>query len=136
MADARKARRRLIRPIDLVDVLVYLIVLELFVQFFPSVVSESFLVSVITAVLMKIALEIVVAAKTAILRRLRAGESRRVRVTAQIALVILSAGSKFLVLWLTDLVLGGAVRLGGFIEVTLLIVALMAARYAVRALIR
>ncbi|GEK86145.1 hypothetical protein [Microbacterium aerolatum] len=65
MADARKARRRLIRPIDLVDVLVYLIVLELFVQFFPSVVSESFLVSVITAVLMKIALEIVVTAKTA-----------------------------------------------------------------------
>ncbi|MCK3768868.1 hypothetical protein MZK47_04190 [Microbacterium aerolatum] len=136
MADARKARRRLIRPIDLVDVLVYLIVLELFVQFFPSVVSESFLVSVITAVLMKIALEIVVTAKTAILRRLRAGESRRVRETARIALVILSAGSKFLVLWLTDLVLGGAVRLGGFIEVTLLIVALMAARYAVRALIR
>lgn len=129
-------RRRLFRPIDLVDVLVYLVVLGLFVQFIPSVITESFLISMVTAVLLKIALEAVVAAKNAILKRLRSAETRRVRITASTALVLLSGGSKFLVLWLTDVLLGGAVQLGGFIEVTILIVTLMAARYAVRALIR
>src|SRR5690606_2528968 len=109
-----------------------LVVLGLFVQFVPSVITESFLISVVTAVLLKIALEAVVAAKNAILKRLRSAETRRVRITASIALVLLSGGSKFLVLWLTDVLLGGAVQLGGFIEVTILIVTLMAARYAVR----
>lgn len=127
-------RRRLFRPIDLVDVLVYLVVLGLFVQFIPSVITESFLTSVVTAVLLKIALEAVVAAKNAILKRLHAAQTRTVRVTASFALVLLSAGSKFLVLWLTDVFLGGAVQLGGFIEVTILIVTLMAARYVVRAI--
>ena len=45
------------RPIDLVDVFVYLVVLGVFIQLFPAVISESFPVALLTAVLLKIVLE-------------------------------------------------------------------------------
>lgn len=51
-----------IRPIDLVDVLVYLVVLGVFIQLFPAVISESFLLALLTAILLKVFLEIVLRA--------------------------------------------------------------------------
>lgn len=49
-----------LRAIDLVDVLMYLIVLGTFSQLFPAVISETFLLSLLTAILLKIVLEVVV----------------------------------------------------------------------------
>lgn len=34
-----------LRPIDIVDVFVYLVVLGVFIQLFPAVISESFLLA-------------------------------------------------------------------------------------------
>lgn len=130
-----KGRRRL-RAIDLVDVLVYLVVLGLFVQFVPSVISESFVVSLATAVLLKIVLELVVAAKKNVVGRLRTADTATARAIASVVLVVIMAGSKFLVLWLTDVALGGAVYLGGFVSVTVLIVVLMLSRALVRRVIQ
>lgn len=122
-------------PIHLVDVLVYLVVLGLFVQFFPTVISESFAVSLATAVILKLALEVVVATKTRVLRRFHAATTPFVRALTAGALVATGAGSKFVVLWLTDAVLGDAVQLGGYVQVTLLVLALITARALVRRLI-
>ncbi len=46
-----------------VDVFVYLVVLNLFVEYFPQVLSETFTLSFLTAVLLKGVLEVVIAAK-------------------------------------------------------------------------
>jgi hypothetical protein len=46
-----------------------------------------------------------------------------------------AVGSKLVVLELVDLVFGGAVSLGGFVPVTLLVIALLGARAAVRRLL-
>src|SRR5215467_813065 len=46
-----------------VDVFVYVVVLNLFVEYLPLVISETFTLSVLTAVLLKGVLEIVVATK-------------------------------------------------------------------------
>jgi len=48
---------------------------------------------------------------------------------------VVAAGSKLVVLELVDLVFGDAVSLGGFISVTLLVVALLVSRAAVRRLL-
>ena len=56
-------RRDLMSPLDLVDVLVNVVVLNLAVQFVPSVISETFTLSLLTAVLLKVVLEVVVAGK-------------------------------------------------------------------------
>jgi hypothetical protein len=76
------------RAADVVDVFVYVVVLNLFIEYFPAVISESFTLSLLTAVLLKT----------------------------------------------VDLVFGDNVSLGGFVSVTLLIVALLVSRLAVRRL--
>lgn len=121
-----------IRPIDLVDVLVYLVVLGAFTQLFPSVISETFLLALLTAVLLKVVLEIVLWAKQRLLSGIRNRGRSAARAVRIITLVLLLPGSKFLVLELVDLAFGDAVYLGSFLQVTLLIIVLMLARGGVR----
>ncbi len=116
----------------LVDVLVYLVVLGLFVQFLPGVISESFSLTLLTAVLMKLVLEGVMAVKKAVVRRIKGAVSIAERAVFVVTLVLVLPGSKFLVLWLTKLVFGSSVVLGGFFAVTGLVVTLMVARGLVR----
>ena len=124
-----------LRAVDIVDVFVYLVVLGLFTQLLPNVITESFIVSLLTAVLFKLALELIAILKTRILDRVRASRTAARKTLNSALLHALGAGSKFVILWLTDLVFGDAVQLGGFFSVTLLIIVLMAARLGIRLLI-
>lgn len=121
-----------VRAVHLVDVLVYLVVLGLFSQFFPAVISESFAYSLVTAVLLKCVLEVVLKIKKTLLSRARTADAASKRTINLIMLILVFPGSKFVVLELVTLVAGGSVKLGGFFQVTLLIVTLMAARAWVR----
>ncbi|VEI04292.1 Uncharacterised protein [Acidipropionibacterium jensenii] len=123
-----------IRPTDLVDVFVYLVVLGVFIQLFPAVLSESFLIALLTAVLLKAVLEVVLLVKRRIVGRIRNGRERWIRVLNVLALILVLPGSKFVVLELVDWAFGDAASLGGFVPVTLLIVVLMLARGGVRKL--
>src|SRR5512142_461200 len=123
------------RPADVIDVFVYVVVLNLAIEYVPSIISESFTLSLLTAGLLKIALELVILLKGGILARLRAADTRRAKLAAAVSLWVVAAGSKLLVLEMIDLVFGDAVSLGGFIPVTLLVVALLVSRAAVRRLL-
>jgi len=123
------------RPADVIDLFVYVVVLNLAIEYTPSVISESFSLSLLTAALLKIALELVILLKTQIITRLRAADTRRAKLAAAGSLWVVAAGSKLVVLELVDLVFGDAVSLGGFISVTLLVVALLVSRAAVRRLL-
>ena len=136
-AAARRSRgplRRWLRarPADVIDVFVYVVVLNLAVEYVPSVISEGFTLSLLTALLLKVALELVILLKSHIVAGFRAASSRRARALIGIALWVVAAGSKFVVLGLVDVVFGDAVSLGGFIPVTLLVVVLLFSRSAVR----
>ncbi|GAA1240897.1 hypothetical protein JOF42_001879 [Microbacterium phyllosphaerae] len=121
-----------VRPVDLVDVFVYLVVLGAFTQLFPEVISESFLLALLTAILLKLVLEVVLLVKKRIVTRIRGARSPWIRVVNVAALLLVLPGSKFLVLELVDAVFGDAVYLGGFFQVTALIIVLMLARGGVR----
>lgn len=123
-----------VRPIDLVDILAYLVVLGVFIQLFPQVISETFLLALLTAILLKVALEVVLLVKTRIIRRIRTGASGWIRAVNVATLLLVLPGSKFVILLLVDLLFGPAVYLGGFWQVTLLIVVLMLARGGLRRL--
>jgi hypothetical protein len=116
-------------------VFVYVVVLNLAVEYVPTVISEGFTLSLLTAVLLKVALEVVIHAKSRILVLLRAATTRPARFAAALGLWAVAAGSKLVVLWLVDLVFGDAVSLGGFVPVTLLVVLLLVSRAAVRNLL-
>jgi len=132
----RPVRERLrARPADLVDVFVYVVVLNLAIEYLPVVISEGFTLSLLTAVVLKLALEVVIWLKGHVVRRLRAADRLPVKVLLGATLWVVAAGSKFVVLLIVDMVFGDAVSLGGFFSVTLLIVALLVSRSAVRRLL-
>jgi hypothetical protein len=119
-----------------VDVLVYVVVLNLFVEYLPQVLTETFTISLLTAVLLKGILDVVVAAKSRVKARFRAASTPSGKVIAAIMLWAVLFGSKFLVLEAVDLVFGARVSLGGFFSVTLLILALLLSRAAVERLLQ
>lgn len=116
----------------MVDVFVYVVVLNLAVEYVPQVLTEGFTVSLLTALLLKLVLEGVVVVKGWVLARFRAATSRAGRVLVGLLVWVVAAGSKFVVLLAVDVVFGEAVSLGGFVSVTLLVVALLLSRAGVR----
>ncbi|MDR7185453.1 hypothetical protein J2X85_002487 [Microbacterium trichothecenolyticum] len=125
-----------LQAVDLADVLAYLVVLGVFIQLFPAVITESFLLALLTAILLKLVLELVLWVKKRIVARLRAAQTWVARVVNALTLLLVLPGSKFLVLGVIDLAFGDAVSLGGFFQVTALIIVLMLARGGVRRLIQ
>lgn len=123
------------RPADVIDVFVYVVVLNLAIEYVPSVISEGFSLSLLTAVLLKVSLELVILLKARVVKRFRSATTRRGRIVAALSLWGVAAGSKLVVLELVDLVFGDSVSLGGFISVTGLVVALLASRSALRRLL-
>jgi len=123
------------RSADIIDIFVYVVVLNLAVEYVPSVISEGFTLSLLTAVLLKVALELVIFLKGRIVVRLKAADSRRAKAGTALLLWVVAVGSKIVVLELVDLVFGDQVSLGGFVSVTLLVVVLLLSRSAVRSLL-
>lgn len=119
----------------MVDLFVYVVVLNLAIEYVPSVISEDFTMTLLTAALLKVALELVILVKNRILDRLRAATTWRTKTVAATSLWVVAVGSKLVVLELVNLVFGDSVSLGGFISVTLLVIALLASRAAVRRLL-
>lgn len=120
------------RSSDVVDIFVYVVVLNLAIEYVPSVISESFTLSILTAILLKFSLEVVLTFKSAILSRFKGAQVARQKALWVLLLWVLAAGSKILVLELVALVFGDRVSLGGFLPVTALVICLMLARAGVR----
>lgn len=124
-----------LRPADVVDVFVYVVVLNLTAQYVPLVITETFTLSLLTAILLKLVLEVVVLVKNRAKRRFRAASTVVGRVFSGLALWAILVASKFVVLELVALVFGDRVQLGGFFSVTGLILALLICRAGVRRLL-
>ena len=120
----------------IVDVFVYVVVLNLFVEYLPQVISETFTLSLLAAVLLKGVLEIVVAAKNRVKARFRQASTPIGKVVAAVLLWVVLFGSKFLVLEVVALVFRDWVSLGGFFSVTTLILVLLVSRAVVRRLLQ
>ncbi len=133
---APEASRRLeVSPADVVDLFVYVVVLNLAAEYLPLVITETFTLSLLTALLLKLTLEVVVLLKNRAKRRFTAATTVPAKVFAGLLLWLILVGSKFVVLELVALVFAGSVTLGGFFSVTGLIVVLLLARAGVRRLL-
>ena len=128
-------RGRAPAPADVVDVFVYVVVLNLAAQYLPSVIAETFTLSLLTAVLLKVVLEVVLLVKDRVKGMFAAATTLVGRVLAGLLLWAVLVGSKFVVLELVALLFTGRVELGGFFAVTGLIMVLLLARLGVRRLL-
>ena len=124
-----------LRPVDVVDVFVYVVVLNLAAEYFPRVIAETFTLSLLAAILLKLVLELVVWVKNRVKRRFKAADTVTARVVALVLLWLVLVGSKFVVLELMAFAFAGRVQLGGFFVVTGLILVLLLARAGVRRLL-
>ena len=105
------------------DVLIYIIVLNLFVEYNSKIIINSFTLSIFTAILLKILLEIILQLEHKVAATLEAYK------VLQILFVwLILFGSKFLILEVVDFVFGEHVELGKFLDVIVLVIALMVAR--------
>ena len=128
-------RRRRLAPADVVDVFAYVIVLNLATQFVPAMITETFVLSLLTAILLKAVLEVVVLLKNRVKVRFTAARRPIGKGLAAASLLLVMAGSKLVVLELVAWLFGDSVRLGGFVAVTALILMLMLTRAGVRRLL-
>ena len=116
-------RRQMIFASWMKDVLIYIIVLNLFVEYNSKIIIDSFTISIFTAILLKILLEVILKLEHRVSERFK---SYRVLRIFLVWLVLF--GSKFLILEVVDLVFGDHVELGKFLDVILLVIVLMIAR--------
>jgi hypothetical protein len=119
-------------PAAVVDLLVYVVVLNLFVQFVPEVITETFSVSLFTSALLLVVIELVHLAEAPLRARVKTSTSTAGKVLNVLALWLVLAGSKFVVLELVAFVFDDSVQLGGFFAVTGLIIVLMVSQRLVR----
>lgn len=128
--DSRRPAQR--RSADVIDVFAYVVVLGLAVEYLPQVISETFTLTLLTAVLLKVTLEVVLALKRPLKRRFADAATTPAKIGALLMLWLLVVASKVVILELVAWVFAGSVHLGGFFAVTGLVLALLAARAAVR----
>ena len=113
------------------DVLVYILVLNLFVQYVPKVITESFTVSIFTAVVLKLLIDAIAGLEQRVRGWFDGRQGPAWRVLGLVAVFSILFVSKFVVLEIIDIVFGDRVALGGFIEVALLVLSMIVARRSV-----
>jgi hypothetical protein len=103
-------------------------VLNLFVEFVDAIVIDSFWISILTAVLLKALLDIVIRFEHrvgAFFDNLGGTFYKAVGIATKFLILFTS---KFIILEIVDIVFGEHVELGHFIDVLVLIVAMMATK--------
>ena len=113
------------------DVLVFIVVINLFVQYAPRVIIESFTTSIFTALLLKLMLDSILGLEHRVAAWFGAREGTTWKLLRMATMFSIPFLSKFVIIEVTDLIFGDRVKLGGFIEVVALVIAMIAARRAV-----
>jgi hypothetical protein len=110
------------------DVLIYVVVLNLFVEYADAIVIDSFTISIFTAVVLKILLDFIMGVEHRVSHYFAQRDrpmSKIIRVVATWSILFLS---KFLILEVIDIVFGDHVELGGFLQVLTLVITMMIAQ--------
>jgi hypothetical protein len=110
------------------DVLIYIIVLNLFVEYNYKIVIDSFTISIFTAILLKILLEIILKFEHNVADFFKARPGKLSKFLRIMSTWIILFLSKFLILEVVDFVFGEHVELGKFLDVLTLVIALIVAR--------
>jgi hypothetical protein len=114
------------------DVLIYVVVLNLFVEYVEKVVIDSFTISILTAILLKALLDVILGLEHRVAHFFEARPGKLSKFLRIMSTWVILFLSKFLILEVVDLVFGDHVELGKFVQVLSLVIALMVAREVVQ----
>jgi hypothetical protein len=128
-------RRQLLFISWLAYLLVDIVVLNLLIEFVPSVVIESFYISILTAVLLRGLLEVTLRLERQVARGASSGAPRWRRLLGSLVRFLILFSSKFVILEVVDIVFGDRVDLGGVLEIVAIAAALLVAEMLVQQLL-
>ena len=114
------------------DVLIYIVVLNLFVEYSDAIVIDSFTISILTAVLLKAILDVLGGFEHRVAHYWQQKEGTVNKVLGYLSVFGILFLGKFAILEIVNIVFGDHVDLGHFIDVVLLIIAMIAARELMR----
>jgi len=117
-----------------IDILVYTVVLNLFVEHHRAIEIDSFTISIFTAVLLTALLDLIVGVEDRVSGYFKGKETTLFRVLGVVVTFLILFLSKFLILEVVDIVFGDAVELGHFVDVLFLIITMIVARKGVQAI--
>ncbi len=106
------------------DVLVYTVVLNLFVEYADAIVIDSFTISLFTAAVLKVLLDLLTLAE----HRVSHFFGKFNKVLGFLSMWAVLFLSKFVILEVIDVIFGDHVSLGKFLDVVLLVLSLMIVR--------
>ena len=112
----------------MMDVLVYTVVLNLVVEYVDSVVIYSFTVSLLTAIVMKVMIDGINALVDRAKVYFGAKDSTLEKVLLALSSWAIMFGSKVVILLVVQIIFEEDVDLGGFLNVLLIVLAMMIAR--------
>ena len=105
--------------------LAYITVLNLWVEFNPAVVIDSFIISIATAAVLLVLLVIILGLEHRVKAWFAAREGAVARVLGTVSTLLILFLSKFVILEVIDFIFGEHVELGHFIDVLLLVLLLI-----------
>lgn len=118
------------------DVLVYSVVLNLFVEYADTVVIDSYTISLLTAVLLKMILDLLTGLEHRASTYFRAKQTPAATAAGVGVVFAILFFGKFLILEAVDIVFGDRVELGNFVSVTIIAITMIVTRQVSRAVFR
>ena len=114
------------------ELLVDIVVLNLFVEFVDTVVIDSFAISILTAVLRKLMVDAVKGFEQRVSAYFAAKPGAVWRTLRIVAVWLIQFLSKFVILEAVNIVFGDHVELGSFFEIAAIVIVMLAANAALR----
>ena len=112
------------------SVLIDIVVLNLFVEYGHAIVIDSFSISILTALLLRVMVEAVRGLEQSVSAYFAAKQGMAAKVLRVVVVWLILFLSKFVILEVVNLVFGSHVELGSFIQIVAIIVAMLAANAA------
>ena len=114
------------------DVLIYIVVLNLFVEHSSAVVIDSFSISILTAILLKLMLDALLGIEHRVSSYFAGKPGWVFRALGPLSVFSILFFSKFLILEVVNLVFGDHVALGHFVEVAAIVISMIIASRVLR----
>jgi hypothetical protein len=131
-AQTRPTRAQLVFFSWTKDVLIYIVVLNLFVEYVDAIVIDSFTISILTAILLKALLDLILGLEHRVAHYFEQRSGPVSKVLRVLSVWLILFASKFVILEVVDIVFGDHVELGSFISVLSLVLVMMITREVVQ----
>ncbi len=112
--------------------LIDIVVLNLFVEFTNTIVIDSFYISILTAILLRLLLGVTIQIEHRVSAYFETKRYKAARSVGALCMFLILFTSKLVILEVINFVFGDHVSLGGFVEIVAVVVTLIAAEFAVR----